>query len=105
MTDRWKDDFSTFYADMGPRPSPKHSIDRIDVNGNYGQDNCRWATDLEQAHNTRIAKHVTYNGKEYTIRQFAAEIGHSYWSVYDWLARRGLSVDEVMKKISFPSAP
>jgi hypothetical protein len=58
---RWRDSFAAFYADMGPKPGPEYSIDRIKVNGNYTPRNCRWATPSEQALNKQAhASPVTH---------------------------------------------
>jgi len=49
----WLHSFETFLADMGPKPSPQHSIDRIDNEQGYSKANCRWATKSVQSSNQR----------------------------------------------------
>lgn len=71
MSDEWKNDFQAFYRDMGPRPSPEHSIDRKDNELGYSKSNCRWATYLEQANNKRANIRYKLNNKEYTIAELA----------------------------------
>lgn len=58
VCDRWLNSFENFYADMGPKPAPGYSIDRIDVDGNYEPGNCRWADAKTQRNNRRDSKVV-----------------------------------------------
>jgi hypothetical protein len=70
VCDRWET-FQAFLQDMGPRPSNTHSLDRIDVNGNYEPSNCRWATDEEQRNNKRTNVFLELDGKRMTIAQWS----------------------------------
>lgn len=56
VCDRWLKSFNNFFEDMGPKPTPKHTLDRKDNNKGYSPDNCKWATRLEQSINKRLSK-------------------------------------------------
>lgn len=75
VCDKWRNSFESFLSDMGSRPSNKHSVDRIDVNGNYEPENCRWATSDIQATNTRRNVKLTIGVDTRCLSEWAREAG------------------------------
>ena len=71
----WLNSFEAFFAHVGPRPSPKHSLDRIDNNGNYEPGNVRWATPKEQCRNTRVNQLLTYDGETLPLVEWSERYG------------------------------
>lgn len=74
VCDRWLD-FDAFLADMGPRPSPRHSIDRKNNDGDYEPNNCHWATPSEQSRNTSRNVWIEYEGERMVATDWAARYG------------------------------
>ncbi len=81
VCDRWLNSFEDFLADMGQRPSDKHSIERNDVNGDYTPENCRWATDEEQALNKTTTVWIEVDGVRKPLATWAKEKGVSIHAV------------------------
>jgi hypothetical protein len=76
VCDRWRESFEAFYADVGPRPSPRHSLDRFpDKNGNYEPGNVRWATPREQQQNMRSNRLVEFRGETLCLSEWARRFG------------------------------
>lgn len=89
--------FDDFYAHLGPRPSPKYSVDRIDVNGHYAIGNIRWATRHEQATNTRRTAFVEIEGKRYKRVDLATKYGVTGDQI-DYRVKVGKPFDIVVSK-------
>jgi hypothetical protein len=94
VCERWRV-FENFFADMGPRPSPRHSLDRVNNDGNYEPGNVRWATMKEQARNKRTTRMLTYAGRTMPLIDWAAEVGMRPASVAQRL-QGGMSVEAAL---------
>jgi hypothetical protein len=93
ICDRWIDSFESFIEDMGPPPSPKHSLDRYpNKYGNYEPSNCRWATAVEQNHNKTNNLEITYNSKTKCLDEWCREFGIPYETAYSRF-RKGYPVE------------
>lgn len=88
-------DFAVFYRDMGSRPSSGHSIERIDNDGPYSPENCRWATRTEQGSNKRNNRVLTYQGEAKTLAEWVRITGLST-TVIMYRIRRGWSMEQVL---------
>jgi len=93
-------DFSSFLRDMGPLPTPEHTLDRIDHSDpEYGPGKVKWSTKLEQTQNRKNTVTVTFQGRQMSLKEFADEIEVSYKTVHGAVQGRGIPPDEYARTI------
>ena len=97
VCNRWKDSFKNFWDDMGKRPSKKHSIDRINNDGNYEPNNCRWATDLQQMRNKRGLRLITIDNQTKCLTEWAEHLNLDINDVNRDLYERKIDVIKVLR--------
>ena len=90
------DTFEQFYKDMGDRPEGM-SIERVDVNGNYCKDNCKWATHEEQVVNMRTNKKITYEDETLTLSQWSRRTGLGERTIA-YRIKIGWTIEDVITK-------
>lgn len=95
VCERWRGSFVAFYEDMGPRPSPTHSIDRIENAKGYEPGNCRWATRKEQMNNQTKTHLLTLDGKTQSIAEWCRVTGLNKTTIHRRL-NKGLPVEGVL---------
>lgn len=99
VCERWRgvNGLVNFLADMGNKPTPKHTIDRIEVNGNYEPSNCRWATQKVQQRNRRDNHILEYKGESKCMAEWAEhldisqDIIESRINRYKWPVEKALT--------------
>ena len=96
VCDRWVNSFENFVADMGVRPDGM-SIERVDVDGNYCAENCKWLGLAEQQKNKRNNRLIAHDGRTMTLRDWAKELGRHETTLH-WRLRRGYPVEMVLSK-------
>lgn len=75
VCERWKNSFENFLADMGQKPSKRHSIERKNNDGNYEPGNCIWALPIVQGRNSRQTHRITIDGKTFCITEWCERLG------------------------------
>ena len=99
VCDEWQK-FENFLADMGRRPSNKHSIERIRNNEGYQPNNCKWATQVEQCNNTRHNRMLLVNGVARTISELARESGIQSCTIISRIEYGWSNEDAVLKPVN-----
>lgn len=94
----WRSSFQAFYEYIGTRPTPQHSIDRIDNNIGYRPGNIKWATTTCQGNNRRTNRIVAYKGKAMNLTQWASEYGMSSRIIYQRVAILGWPIEKALTK-------
>lgn len=95
VAEEWRRDFPRFLADVGPRPSPSQSLDRIDNSRGYEPGNVRWATHAEQSRNTRRNRWMEFRGERLTITDLAAKYGINHGTFRKRL-KNGWTLEEAL---------
>lgn len=94
----WRNDFAGFLRDMGRRPGPGYSVERINNSRGYTQRNCKWATRSEQAANKRNNRNLTYRGVTMNVCMWARSL-RIHRSTILWRLRAGWSVAQVLSPV------
>ena len=95
VCERWVGSFRNFLLDMGRKPSPKHSIDRINNDGDYEPSNCRWVERKVQNRNRRGRRYLTFQGKTLTFAEWSDVTGIPQGTIFDRTAG-GWSVERTL---------
>jgi len=97
ICERWINSFQNFFDDLGTKPSKNHSLERLDVNGNYTPENCIWGTKFQQDRNRRSNVIINYNGESKVLLDWARQFNIPYQTISRRL-KNGMSVEDAFTK-------
>lgn len=104
VCEQWRDDFEAFIADVGSRPGPGYSIERLDNSKGYEPGNCKWATRTEQLRNRRCTRLITINGESRTLPEWSRLLGIPKTTI-DRRIEMGWTGDEILAGHRVGKAP
>ena len=97
VCDRWKNSFENFITDLGWRPSNDYSLERLNYNGDYCPDNCKWILKSEQTKNSRRVKQIIYNNKRQCLTEWCKELNLNYATMRHRIYDLNISFEEAIR--------
>ena len=98
ICDKWRNSFPEFFKDMGEPPTKVHSIERIDNNGDYTPENCKWATPYEQSRNSRQNNCITFKGETLCLTDWAKKIKMNRATLLSRINRNKWPIERALTK-------
>ena len=94
----WVDSFDAFLNDMGTKPTPQHTIERVDNSKGYEPSNCIWALPKVQANNRKTNRIITFDGVTQTLQQWADQTGIAYTTIAARIDKYNWSIEDALTK-------
>lgn len=91
MCDAWRNSFTVFYTDMGPKPGREYSLERVDGTRGYEPDNCVWALPVEQTLNRKITVWVDFSCKRLSLKDACAAAEVPYHTIHNRMRRHSMT--------------
>jgi hypothetical protein len=99
LCDRWLNSFANFLADMGPKPSPRYTLERQNNEKGYEPGNCIWTVMRQQTRNTSKNVWIEHDGRRMILSDWAIELGFSPTRLRYYIVKHGLSIPQIVATV------